>query len=82
MYAGTNAARSLSTNGTLAYARKTLGCEQPSLFFQTRFKIVSKDATSYYLLKFRSTADASIGGVYVDANRGSPTAATGATSTW
>jgi hypothetical protein len=55
-----------STAGTMAFARRLLSCDQTSLYFRLRFKIVSKDATSLYLIKFRTnTADASIGGLYV-----------------
>lgn len=58
------AAQGHSTAGTAAYARKTLSCAQPALYYQITFKIANKDATSLNLLKFR-TSSGSIGGVYV-----------------
>ncbi|MFL5758931.1 MAG: metallophosphoesterase [Thermomicrobiales bacterium] len=64
---GAWAASGISTAGTPSYARRDLSCDQMSVYFRTRFKIVSKDATSFYPLKFRTrTSNTSLGGVFVD----------------
>jgi hypothetical protein len=64
--AGNWAASGTSTAGTAAYARRVLTCDQNSVYYRLRFKLISKDATSFYPLKFRTGADVSIGGVFVD----------------
>ncbi|MFL5758933.1 MAG: metallophosphoesterase [Thermomicrobiales bacterium] len=63
---GSWAVSAVGTSGTAAYGRHTLACDQFNLYSRVRFKILSKDSNTLYLLKFRTTAaNASIGGVYI-----------------
>ncbi|MFL5762242.1 MAG: hypothetical protein ACJ789_21290, partial [Thermomicrobiales bacterium] len=63
---GTSAAEALSTAGTASFARARLACPQPALYYQLSFLVASRDPTrSLYLLKFRTAANGSIGGVYI-----------------
>ncbi len=67
VYGGANAALAQST-GNPGYARKTLSCEQQSIYYRVRFKLINKDATTLYLVKFRTTANVSIGGIFITEN--------------
>jgi hypothetical protein len=63
VYAGTYAARETST-GAATWAYRLLGLTQNELYYRLRFKIVSL-GSNVYLLKFRTSSDDSLLGLYV-----------------
>ena len=63
---GSYAAEGTATGTELAYAWETLPAPQTSLYYRIRFKVVSMNATSLYLERFRTgSSAASLIGVYV-----------------
>jgi chitodextrinase len=64
VFAGSWAARATGA-GTAAWAYATLGSPQPGVYYRLRFKLISQGANNVTLLKFRTAAGASIGGVLV-----------------
>jgi hypothetical protein len=61
---GTFAARGTSS-GTAAYARKAIGGPYSDIYFNFKFRVNSKDATTLYLGRFRTSGNASILGMYI-----------------
>jgi hypothetical protein len=61
---GWYAGRGTST-GSAAWAYKTLSSTQYDLYYQLRFKLLSKDANTLYLQRFRTSNGTSILGLYV-----------------
>ena len=57
---GSYAAQGSSAAGGATYARKSLSVPQTDLFYRVRFKIISQGPNTVNLLKFRTTANASI----------------------
>ena len=64
-HSGTYAARATS-NGTAAYARETLPETQKELNVSVAFKVVSQGDNSVYLLRYRTRADKSLLGIFVN----------------
>jgi len=64
-YAGTYAARALSTSGTAAYAVANFSSTASELYVRVRFFVASQGANTVYLVKLRTASGASIGGLYV-----------------
>ncbi|HEX6287729.1 MAG TPA: hypothetical protein VFZ66_00990 [Herpetosiphonaceae bacterium] len=64
VFSGLYAARATST-GTATWAYKTLSATQTELYYRVRFKLLSKDANTLYLQRFRTSGGTSILGMYV-----------------
>jgi parallel beta-helix repeat protein len=61
---GSYAARGTSS-GTAAYARKAIGGPYSDIYFSLKFRVNSKDATTLYLGRLRTSGNASILGMYI-----------------
>jgi fibronectin type 3 domain-containing protein len=64
VYNGNYAVRATSS-GTATYAYKQLSAAQSTLYYRTRFKIISQGASSVNLLKVRTGSTVSLLGVFV-----------------
>jgi hypothetical protein len=57
---GSFAARATSSGGSGLYARKTLPIAQADLYYRIQFKVISRAANTFNLIKFRTATDVSI----------------------
>lgn len=64
-YAGTYAARALSTSGTAAYAITHLSTSATELYVRIRFYVAAQGANTVYVVKLRTSTGSSIGGVFI-----------------
>lgn len=65
IYAGLYAARQSSSGSGASYASKTLSPSQPDLYYNLRFKVISKGSNSAYLQRFRTNSNGAIGGLFL-----------------
>jgi hypothetical protein len=61
---GSFAARGTGS-GTTAYARKSLGASYTDLYFNLKFRLNSKDATTLYISRVRTAGSVSLLGTYI-----------------
>lgn len=64
VFSGLYAGRATSA-GTATWAYKTLSTTQSELYYRLRFKLLSKDANTLYLQRFRTSGGTSILGLYI-----------------
>jgi len=65
-FVGVYGARGIST-GNATYAYKELADPQNDLYYRIRFKILSRDPNMIYIQRFRTAANASLLGVFINA---------------